>query len=148
MRLFAKRTDSPTSRWGILRWTDIIINGDLYLSRLNLLKTPWFSVKLHWIILPDPDRDLHDHPWPFVSFVLSGGYKEIEAKDPANGPIVERVINWFNYKNTITSHRITVVQPNTITLIVTGPKIKGWGFYDKDSKEFKTEEEYEKVHHS
>jgi hypothetical protein len=31
---------------------------------------------VHWIYQPDDDRDPHDHPWPFVSFVIRGGYAE------------------------------------------------------------------------
>ena len=81
MRLFANRVGTPASKWAFWRWYDIVLEGEPYLTRLNLIKTPWFSVKLHWILRPDPDRDLHCHPWRFVSFVLRGGYEEYESKD-------------------------------------------------------------------
>lgn len=140
MRLLAKRVDDKSgekSPWGFWRWFDIHQNGEIYLTRLTLLRTPWFAIKLHWIKKPDPDRDLHDHPWRFWSFVIRGGYKEIVNKFPwLVGQEVERTVNWFNYKDSVTSHRISEVKPGTITLVVTGLKHKRWGFYDKDTGQF------------
>lgn len=49
---------------------------DVYLTRHKLLVTPWFAVYLHKIGTPDMRPTLHDHPWPFVAFVLRGGYVE------------------------------------------------------------------------
>lgn len=143
MRLFGNRISKPSPKWGLWRWYDIILDGDLYLTRLNLVQTPWFSIKLHWIHRPDPDRDLHDHPWPFVSFVLRGGYEEYESKDPANEPGKPRMINWFNYKNTKTAHRISTAKPGTLTLIFAGRRSKEWGFYDENTREFTHWREYE-----
>lgn len=147
MRLFPNRRGQPAAKWALFRWYDIILDGELYLSRLNLLKTPWFSIKLHWIHRPDPDRDLHDHPWWFVSFVLRGGYEEYESEYPRIFPGQPRQINWFNFKNKTTAHRISQVKPNTITLIVSGPKDreKDWGFYDRDTLEYTPWNEYEGV---
>lgn len=150
MRLFSRRIEKELDkgRWGLWRWHDIIINNELYLTRLTLFKTPLFAVRLHWIHKEDPDRDLHDHPWGFVSFVLRGWYKEQECSDPdmrqawleadevgeANRkwPIKERLIRWFNHKDTLAAHRITEVSPKLLTLVFTGPKTKDWGFYDKN----------------
>jgi hypothetical protein len=164
MRLFASRKESESDKkkWTIYRWFDIVIHGELYLSRLTLLRTPWFSVKLHWIHKPDPDRDLHDHPWPFCSFVLRGWYKELECLRPsARGswitcddkegadmfyPVKERLIRWFNSKNTRAAHRITEVSPRLLTLVFTGPKTKSWGFYDSNF-EFTDWKEYIKTQH-
>ena len=55
-------------------------DGKLYLWRLYILRTPWFGVMLHKIMDDDPDC-LHDHPWSFVSFILKGGYEEIQSYD-------------------------------------------------------------------
>lgn len=155
MRLFKNRTEKELDKgdWGLWRWFDIVINGELYLTRLTLFKTPWFSVKLHWIHKADPDRDLHDHPWSFTSFVLRGWYKEMVCQKPgyrggwigrcvdveqlmeANHrfPVEERLVRWFNHKDTMAAHRITEVSPKLLTLVVTGPKTKSWGFYDEDT---------------
>lgn len=34
------------------------------------------SIRLHWIMRPDEDRDLHDHPWNARTIILSGWYRE------------------------------------------------------------------------
>ena len=147
MRLFANRIGNPASKWAFWRWYDIVLDGELYLTRLNLIKTPWFSVKLHWIHKPDPDRDLHDHPWVFVSFILRGGYVEYESKNPSQEKGKPKSITCFNYKNKITAHRIAEVVPNTLTLVISGPKdrVKSWGFYDAETLEFTHHKDYEGV---
>lgn len=50
--------------------------GDVFFWRYTLLKTRWFSVYLHEFLRSDHDRCLHDHPWPFLSIILAGGYHE------------------------------------------------------------------------
>lgn len=43
-------------------------------------KIPWefpISIRLHRIMRPDNDRDLHDHPWHARTIILRGWYKEI-----------------------------------------------------------------------
>ena len=160
MRLFKNRVEKELDKgnWGLWRWFDIVINGELYLTRLTLLKTPWFSVKLHWIHKADPDRDLHDHPWPFASFVLRGWYKELVCKKPDMRqawleadcckeaddlfPVEEQTIKRFNTKDTLAAHRITEVSPGLLTLVFTGRKSKSWGFYDEDTFKFTDWETY------
>lgn len=147
MRILGNRKGEPSAKWAFWRWYDIVLDDELYLSRLNLIKTPWFSVKLHWIHRPDPDRDLHDHPWPFVSFVLRGWYWEYESKDPLHKEGKLRWIQWFNYKNTRTAHRIAITSSDVLTLIITGPKNrkKEWGFFDVDTLEYTHWREYEEA---
>lgn len=138
MRLFPNRKGNPGSKWAFWRWYDITLDGELYLSRLNLIKTPLFSLKLHWIHRPDPDRDLHDHPWWFASFVLRGGYVEYLSEHPRIFKGRPKRVRWFNFKNKETAHRIAEVAPKTLTLILTGPKDrkKDWGFYDAETLKF------------
>lgn len=54
----------------------MLIGDPPFLWRLNLVYRKRFSVKLHRFLRSDPDRDLHDHPWNFVSIILWGGYYE------------------------------------------------------------------------
>ena len=48
-------------------------DGDPYLIRYTLIECRWFSIKVHHILRSDEDRCEHDHPWPFVSLILTGG---------------------------------------------------------------------------
>lgn len=67
-----------------MRPPDFVI-GDAsnpYLYRWHLLpKNRWLNVYLHRFLRDDDDRALHDHPWPFVSVVLNGTYREILRDD-------------------------------------------------------------------
>lgn len=45
---------------------------------------PW-SIRVHHIMRPDADRDLHDHPWNARTVILRGWYREqrlLAADDP------------------------------------------------------------------
>ena len=118
-------------RVGFLRWQPIRDpDGDVYLLRLWLFKTPLFAAMLHWIIKPDWARALHDHPWWFVAFVLRGGYDETVFE--ADGRTERhRHIRWFNFKPAGPggAHRIHYARPGTITLVFRGRKKHCWGFY-------------------
>lgn len=47
------------------------------LVRYSLFRCEAFGIFLHHMLRSDHERALHDHPWPFVSVVLRGGYTEI-----------------------------------------------------------------------
>lgn len=76
--------ESRQARWQYLTRRDIpdITNvEETYLRRYKIIETPRFALYLHKILLPDADRTLHDHPWPFWCAVLSNGYIESFAGD-------------------------------------------------------------------
>ena len=55
------------------------LNDEPYLERYYLFlkerdRFP-FNVFLHKFLKGDPD-DVHDHPWPYCTFILAGGYYE------------------------------------------------------------------------
>ncbi len=143
MRLFPNRKSdnerAATSSFMFWRWFDIIPRGEteVYLARLNVLSTPWFGIKLHWINRPDQDRDLHDHPWSFLSILLWGNYDEVtpavfEKDGRWFSAQKTRRIRWFNFKRAPAAHRISRVSRRVVTLVINGPKTRDWGFYTAD----------------
>ena len=53
----------------------------LYLRRFYLFRSSWIGknfgdLYLHKIYRSDDDKDPHDHPWSFRTFVLKGGYTD------------------------------------------------------------------------
>ncbi|CAI8832788.1 Signal peptidase I [Pseudomonas sp. IT-P2] len=42
---------------------------------------PW-SFRIHHILRPDEDRDLHDHPWHARTIILRGWYREQRLETP------------------------------------------------------------------
>ena len=53
---------------------DRIVRGDgvAYMARHHLGP----DVRFHHLLTDDPQLDLHDHPWDFTTFLLTGGYRE------------------------------------------------------------------------
>jgi hypothetical protein len=114
--------------------------------RWNLFQCPWFSIKLHKILLDD-GACMHDHPWSFITIILKGGYYEITPnvsmafKDVSDAvalvisdhqPVPERR-EWIEpgrilYRPAKFIHRIEVDRP-ALTLVITFRKIRKWGFW-------------------
>lgn len=99
-----------------------------------------FKILLHRMDGPDFDRYPHDHPWPFVSFVLLGSYTDEQTTGRRKlvpggytrvyrpGRLVKH--RWFQrLPATGIYHRILAIhrQP-TWTLVLTGKKKRTWGY--------------------
>lgn len=118
----------PPARWFALfrvyRINDSA--GKLYLWRLRILECPLFGVMLHKIVAKDPDKEMHDHPFDFVSFVLWGGYEEW-MRDRHR--LYAKIVRWFNFKHAETPHKIAcLMRVPTWTLVLRGPRRRTWGF--------------------
>jgi hypothetical protein len=120
----------------------------MYMERYWLVPYSWnlpFAVRVHHICTEDLDRELHDHPWAFVSVVLRGGYREQRPWDESKpdhlglnagryGQFIDRAAGSIVLRNAYCRHRITFVRPDTWTLFITGPKRHWWGFYTRAGK--------------
>ncbi len=118
MRLYKSGTN-----WCFWRWT--IVDSE-YITRLHILKTPLFSICIHWLNKPDPEPWLHDHPVSFFSVILRGGY--LELRKDWHGYIRKR----FNFIRATDLHKIEEVLPGTVTICFMGPKVREWGFHTLD----------------
>lgn len=111
----------------LLRWKhiyDLDSPADVYLSRLFLIKTRWFGVYFHILRRPDYARCEHDHPWPFVTCVLRGGYVE-----EVNGKTFARRPGYIGYRPRAFEHRIVTIPKGTAwTLVIRGADRIEWGF--------------------
>jgi hypothetical protein len=118
----------------IPRWKhihDIDKPGDVYLSRLMLLRTPWFGVYFHIIRRPDWSRCQHDHPWPFVTVILRGGYVE-----EVGGQTFTRRAGYVGYRPSSFEHTITrLLNGPSYSLVLRGPNRETWGFRTPDGKD-------------
>jgi hypothetical protein len=114
-----------------LRRYDILKTVDgqarLYLRRFHILKSPDRGIKLHRIILSDLDRDMHDHPWNFVSIMLHGSYVE-HTPQGSRRYIAPTVIR----HKAEDLHKLTLDCGEVWTLVFTGRKRRTWGFQTPD----------------
>ena len=114
------------------RRPDFIIGrpGDDYLRRWFVIpRNAIFNIYLHQFIRSDDDRALHDHPWWNASILLDGEY--VEHTIPAGGVNVRNLYRAGDVKlrSARAAHRVELVSGNCISLFVTGPRIREWGFH-------------------
>lgn len=88
-----------------------------------LRRNSFFNIYLHKWLRSDYDLVLHDHPYPNVSYLLKGTYKEQTV-----GGVKEYVEGSVKFRRATTAHRILIDQP-CWSLFITGPRIREWGFY-------------------
>ncbi len=155
-----KATGQRSPQWAMMqRFRLTRSDGQVYLDRLRIVQTPYFGVYLHRLDVPDPGVDLHDHPWPFVSVILRGGYEEELARTreaPLFAQLAERwptckrgvERGWragsFHRLRLTECHRITNLHRSpTWTLVITGPRQQSWGFYQPEG--FVDHREYDYV---
>ena len=94
-----------------------------------------FNIFIHKFLKSDPD-DLHDHPWPYITIILKGGYWEYTYKDETKNVTIGE---WKGpgsilYRSAESFHRIEIDenQPATWTLFMPGKKMRDWGFQTND----------------
>lgn len=137
-------------------YSPIVKDGELYMERFWLFnpypdtgasgadRKPWrfpISIRIHRIVLPDQDRDLHDHPWNARTFILCGHYTEARQEvtpgagtswidgDHVGEAVYTRLAGDTAALKFGEYHRITEVSPGGVwTLFVTGKYRGSWGF--------------------
>jgi len=92
-----------------------------------------FNVFVHKFCKSDPD-DLHDHPWPYATLILKGGYYEWVPEFDSTGKIFCEKRHWrgpghFRICGATSYHRIELDPSVTAwTLFMPGPQTREWGF--------------------
>ena len=120
-----------------------------YLDRYVVLRSWLTNVYIHHFRDADVGVDPHDHPWPFITFVLAGGYVE-EIYDPASGRargIAVRRLGDVVLHGARHTHRIAGLGTSpgecvAVTLVVTGPRVRRWRFYDRTARRWVPSERY------
>ena len=112
------------------------VNNEPYLERYYLFlkdrKRFPFNVFLHKFLKGDPD-DVHDHPWPYATLILKGGYWEWIPQF-VNGVKIGEYRRWrgpgsFRICGATSYHRIELEPGITAwTLFMPGPQKREWGF--------------------
>lgn len=109
------------------------------------------SLLLHYFFRGDDDQALHDHPWPFRTRIVTGGYQEhLPPHDwkrgsrlgPAwNRHIINRWAGTEVHHCASDLHCVGMVQPATFTLVETGDEVRNWGFHP-EGQEWITSADY------
>jgi hypothetical protein len=92
-----------------------------------------FNVFLHKFLKSDPD-DVHDHPWPYATLILKGGYYEWVPGFNDDGVKTCEVRHWrgpghFRLCSANSYHRIELKEGiDCWTMFMPGPQRREWGF--------------------
>lgn len=106
------------------------VSNEPYLERYYLFlkdrKVFPFNIFLHKFLKGDPD-DLHDHPWPYATLIIKGGYWETTPEGRFwRGP------GHFRMCKAESLHRIELEPGVTCwTIFMPGPQQREWGFMYK-----------------
>ena len=101
-------------------------------------KTFPFNIFLHKFHKGDPG-DVHDHPWPYFTLILSGGYYEWVPEFNKEGRMIGELRHWrgpghFRFCSSTSYHRIELKEGVTAwTLFMPGPQKREWGFLVKNN---------------
>jgi hypothetical protein len=116
-------------------------NDEPYLERYYLFlkdrKRFPFNVFLHKFLKSDPD-DVHDHPWPYATLILKGGYWEWIPKFNSLGEKIGEERMWrspghFRVCRATSYHRIELCEGvDCWTMFMPGPQKREWGFLVKN----------------
>ena len=112
-------------------------SNEIYLERYYVFlkdRTRFpFNIFVHKFHKSDPD-DVHDHPWPYASLILRGGYYEWIPEFDSTGKKTGETRHWrgpgsFRICGANSYHRIEL-DPNVTawTLFMPGPQQREWGF--------------------
>lgn len=96
----------------------------LWLQRL----TGYWAARLHHINRADHDRDLHNHPFDYRTFVVRGWYDEVYL-DASGAQRTRRIGRGQTAYSKGAFHRIAAVSPGGVwTVFVMGKNRGEWGF--------------------
>lgn len=118
-------------------WKRLSCNGDgEYMHRFYVIpRNRFFNIYLHKYYGPDDmSLGLHDHPWHSLSFTLWGRLYELRGRVYGRGKqrhlSISRVrVPRIKFRRATDIHAVEPV-PGSITLFITGPKIREWGFWN------------------
>ena len=96
---------------------------------ISTLMRVGFRFRGHQLLLhhfrPHDEKEFHDHPWPFRTFVLWGSYKDEHLlKDDTIATDILKVGS-TRFRPALHAHR-TSCKGHVWTLVHTGPKERNW----------------------
>lgn len=91
------------------------------------------KIMLHHFLPDTADLDApHDHPWPFVTIVLRGGYIDTHIPDPARPHRTVRTLlsaPAIAFRPARYAHTTETASQGAWTLVITGWSNRQWGFW-------------------
>lgn len=121
------------------------------LTRYKLVQSARLNIYLHIFHRSDEDRELHDHPWTFLSLILWRGYTEVRPRKELRAILasegmesvgrfpderLERKRYWPGmvlYRPAWWAHRVELpAGARSVSLVLITRKSREWGFFTRD----------------
>ena len=101
------------------------------LIRYFIFRSKYIGVFIHRLLRSDV-RTMHDHPWTFISIILTGEYTEHTLSKHINNLEVKKVYKRFSilYRPAKWIHRLEMDKPMW-TLVIRFKRTKPWEFFSK-----------------
>lgn len=107
-----------------------------YMVRYILFRCNAFSLMVHKFCRSDFDRALHDHPWPFVTWLIGGGYYEVHSQTRDGSEVTVYRPRWsVLIRPAEWRHRVVLPTDEhgefvpVWTILLVGRRSQKWGFY-------------------
>ena len=119
--------------------------GTLHFKRWGV-ETPWFGLLVHFIARGDEDKHMHDHPFRFSSYIISGGYYE-----HVDGAVIPYEPGDFIRHEPGEPHRVELYKDkhgNQIpcwSFVIIGKRLPTWGYHTE--KGWVENQAYRKMKH-
>lgn len=86
-----------------------------------------YAIRLHHWVNSDDQRHFHDHPWWMLIIVLKGGYTDIsrDGEDHLRAGSIR-------LRKAEHQHTVKIDEGGSWSLLITGPKVRNWGFWVPD----------------
>ena len=147
-----RRVKDDVTLWSLLGRETIGPPECPLLDRLTVVKHRRIGgLLLHRFYPNADDRNVHDHPWWFMTLVLRGGYDDMKQCRQCEGSgrfydevdfyacprckgegviMRERMrAGMLRFRPALHAHRTQVSSSGCVTLVLTGPTVREWGFY-------------------
>jgi hypothetical protein len=92
------------------------------------------AARVHCILRSDDARAFHDHPWPYLTIILKGGYYEVRPMYDKSGLYLGDETKWHGpgsilFRPAKSWHRLVILEGQPAwTVFITGKYQQRWGF--------------------
>ncbi len=102
------------------------------MTRFFLFRSKYLGIYLHCFHRSDMD-DFHDHPWAFVTILLSSGYYEHMPSNVTRFISAEHKVAWrprfsILYRPAEFQHYVELKKSPTWTLVFRFQRVRDWGY--------------------
>lgn len=116
--------------------------GGAYKTELALFRSKERTEKIIWWHSDDPRPEPHNHPWPFESTILSGGYSEKRYWYDEYGNLQQEIKHYrqgdVNSVAANVFHVVYDILPKTVTHLICGEASVNnvWGYLDLEDFQY------------